>query len=76
MSLVFCTDWNDTYVHYGLNRGKKCVVCVFSTALQRHPGEEEKTGMEMKDPKCRPVQLWVQTPLLTEKEKGSKPSEK
>lgn len=52
------------------------MVCVFSTALQRHPGEEEKTGMEMKDPKCRPVQLWVQTPLLTEKEKGSKPSEK
>lgn len=59
MSLVFCTDQNDIYDQYGLNRGKKCVVCVLRTALQGHAGEEEKMGVEMKAPRCRLVQLWV-----------------
>lgn len=36
-----------------------CVVCVLGTALQGHPEEEEKSGVEMKDPKCRPAQLGV-----------------
>lgn len=75
MSLVFCTKWNDIYVQYGLNKGKKCVVCVLSTVLQGHP-HEEQTGMEMKDPKCRLVQLQVQTPLLPEKEKGARAQER
>lgn len=47
MSLVL--DTNQNAFRYSLNGCKTCQVCVLRTAVQGHPGEEERTGIVIKD---------------------------